>query len=182
MAETNESTSRSRPRRLLTGVAGRAASLTVKPLSSAAAGAVQASIELERAALERVLDSPQFEQLVSSAVNSERVHEAALRLFESDAAKRLIAGFFDSGLFDEFAARLLESDALWEMIDRIADSPAVTAAISQQGLGFADQMGEEVRVRSRSADDWLERTARRLTRLRERALPPGGEDPSPATS
>ena len=92
-------------------------SLTVKPLSSAAAGAVQASIELERAALERVLDSPQFEQLVSSAVNSERVHEAALRLFESDAAKRLVAGFFDSGLFDEFAARLLESDALWDLVD-----------------------------------------------------------------
>lgn len=181
MAENDESTSRSRPRRLLTGIGGRTMSLTVKPLSSAASGAVQVSIEFERAALERVLDSHQLEQLVSSALNSERVHEAALRLFESEAAKRLVAGFFDSGLFDEFAARLLESDALWEMIDRIADSPAVTAAISQQGLGFADQVGEEVRVRSRTADDWLERTARRLTRRRERALGLGGEDPNPAT-
>ena len=60
-------------------------------------------------------------------------------------AKRLVDSFFDSGLLDRFFDRLLESDALWHAIDEIAGSPAVTAAISQQGLGFADQVGDEVR-------------------------------------
>ena len=57
---------------------------------------------------------------------------------------------------------MLTSEAIWNLIDEIAASPAVTAAISQQGLGFAGQMGDEVRERSRKADDWAERTARRL--------------------
>jgi hypothetical protein len=127
-----------------------------------------------------VLDSPQFEQAVAAAANSERVNAAAVKLFESDGAKRLLASFFDSGLFDELVSRLLDSDALWELVDTVAASPAVTAAITQQSLGFADQVGTEVRVRSRHADDWLERTARRLTRRRARGLPPSGEGPSPA--
>jgi hypothetical protein len=58
------------------------------------------------------------------------------------------------------------------MIDEIAGSPAVTAAISQQGLGFADQVTDEVRTRSRKADDWLERAARRLAHRPPRVLPP----------
>jgi hypothetical protein len=47
----------------------------------------------------------------------------------------------------------------------------VTAAISQQGLGFADEVGDEVRERSRKADDWVERTARRLIHRPLRPLP-----------
>jgi hypothetical protein len=58
--------------------------------------------------------------------------------------------------------RLLASDGLWRAIDVIAASPAVRAAISQQGLGFADQVGEVVRRRSRNADDSIERFAQRL--------------------
>lgn len=44
-----------------------------------------------------------------------------------------------TGLWDEFVDRLLASRALWRLVDEVADSPAVTAAITQQGLGFADQ-------------------------------------------
>jgi hypothetical protein len=169
-----------RSQRLLTGIGSRAASATLRPVSNVAGAAVRTTVELERAALERVLDSPQFEQAVSAAINSERLGAATVKLFESDGAKRLVDGFFDSGLFDEVVSRLLESDALWELVDTLAASPAVTAAITQQSLGFADQVGEEVRVRSRHADDWLERTARRVTRRRARGLPPSGEGPSPA--
>jgi hypothetical protein len=74
-------------------------------------------------------------------------------------------------LIDRFLERLLASDSLWTMIDEIAGSPAVTAAISQQGLGFADQVGDEVRARSRKADDWMERAARRLIGRQPKALP-----------
>ena len=50
------------------------------------------------------------------------------------------------------------------LVEEIADSPAVTAAISQQGFGFADQVGGDVRNRSRRTDNWLEHAARRLSR------------------
>ena len=101
----------------------------------------------------------------------------------SDGAKQLITAFFESGLFDQLAGALVASDALWELVDRIADSPAVTAAISQQGLGFADQVGDEFRNRSRRADDLLERTARRLTRRRPVQAPPSdGHDPTALTT
>jgi hypothetical protein len=91
----------------------------------------------------------------------------------------------------------LASPALWRLVDEIAASPAVTAAITQQSLGFADQVEEQVRMRSRGADDWLEQKVRRLTRRRQRTenasgngqrtetlpaasvppLPPAGEEP-----
>ena len=36
---------------------------------------------------------------------------------------------------------LLENDGLWVVVEEIAQSPAVTAAIGQQGVGFANQAG-----------------------------------------
>jgi hypothetical protein len=179
MVDHDDMASSSGPQRLLIGIGGRA----LRPFSNAAGAAMRTTtIVVERAVVEPILDSPEFERLVSSALNSARVHTAVERLFESEGARRLIDSFFDSGLFDEFASRLLESAALWELVDRVADSPSVTAAITQQSLGFADQVGEEVRTRSRSADDWLERAARRLSRRRAGEIPPNSEGPEPATS
>ncbi len=57
----------------------------------------------------------------------------------------MVDAAFDSGLVDRIVERLPTSRAVWDLIDEVAASPAVTAAISQQGLGFADQMGDEVR-------------------------------------
>ena len=106
---------------------------------------------LESGELERLLDSPRLQALVAQVV-------------ESDGATQLIDTFFDSGLFDRFIDRLLASDGLWRLVDVIAASPKVRAALSQQGLGFADQVGEAVRARSRKADRRLERAADRLKR------------------
>jgi len=69
---------------------------------------------------------------------------------------------------------LLESDELWLLVDEIAGSPSVTRAISQQGVGFADQVAGVVRRRSERADARLERAAHRLVRRRhdgEQAAP-----------
>ena len=66
--------------------------------------------------------------------------------------------------------RLLQSDDLWLVVDEVASSPAVTAAISRQSVSFAEEVAGGVRARSAGADAWLERRARRL--LRRRAAPP----------
>jgi hypothetical protein len=60
--------------------------------------------------------------------------------------------------------RLLESEDLWLLVEEIARSPAVTEAITQQSMGFADQVAGGVRAGSRRADIWLERAARRALR------------------
>ncbi len=152
---------------------GRAAALGVRPFSglagAAAGAAAEAGADLERRVMDRLIDSGELERLLAGA----RVQSVAAQLLDSDGARRLVDLFFDSGLFDQFVDRLLASDGLWKLVDEVAGSPAVTAAISQQGLGFADQVGEEVRVRSRHADAWLERAARRIIHRSPEAAPPG---------
>jgi hypothetical protein len=107
----------------------------------------------------RVLEGPELERVV----------EAAL---ESPAVDRAIGSAIESRLLDAAVVRLLESDDLWLLVEEIARSPAVTEAITKQSVGFADQVAGGVRARSRSADEWLERRARRMLR-RSPATPPG---------
>jgi hypothetical protein len=61
---------------------------------------------------------------------------------------------------------------VWLLVDEIAQSPAVTEAIAQQGLGFADEVAGEVNQRTRRADAIAERVARRLLRRHARIEPP----------
>ena len=105
--------------------------------------------------------SDEIEHTLIAVAGNPRIHALIRRALYSDTARDLVDDFFESGLFDRFADRLLASDGLWRLIDEIAESPSVTAAISGQGLGFADQLGGEVRTRSRRADAWVERRLRR---------------------
>lgn len=158
--------------RPLGGVGRRAAASALRPLSGAMEAAFLAGMSLERRAVDRVLDSAELERIVASAIDSEHVQVALRRVLESDGAKHLVDSLFDSGLIDRLIERLASSEALWQLIDTIAQSPTVTAAISQQGLGFADEVGDEVRQRSRHADDWLERTAQRMFHRHGKPHPP----------
>src|SRR5450755_619706 len=125
--------------------------------------------------LDRVLASASadgvLDRVVASALADGVLDRVVERVVESAAAERLVRGVMESRLIDAVLAELLESDGLWVMIEEIAQSPAVTNAISQQGVGFANQMAGVVRDRSRTADDRLERLARRFTR-RARSGPP----------
>jgi hypothetical protein len=155
----------------ISSIGTRAASATMRPLARPVNAAAEAGMDLQRRAVDRLLDSGELEQLLASP----RLQSVVKQVIESDGAKMLVDAFFDSGLFERFVDRLLASDALWHLVDEIAGSPAVRAAISQQGLGFADQIGTVARGRSRKADDWLERAAHQLIRRRseERAAGPG---------
>jgi hypothetical protein len=155
--------------RPLVDLGSRAAATTLRPPAQLVAAAVERSVQLQRRGLERLLDRYPVETYVVEVLEERRVQSAFSTVADSDAAKQLVASFFESGLFDEVVTQLLASPALWRLVEELADSPAVTAAITQQGFGFADQVAQEVRTRSRTADDWLERAAQRLARRNQRA-------------
>jgi hypothetical protein len=148
---------------------GRAASSALRPVNGAVGAALEVGMTIQRRAIDRVLDSPELERVMVEVVESRRVQTALEVAISSEAANRLVDSFFDSGMFDRLVERLLESDGLWTLVDEVAQSPAVMAAVSQQGLTFADQVGGQVRDRSRRADDWLERAAGRIIRRNRRA-------------
>jgi hypothetical protein len=113
---------------------------------------------VERVAV-RVLEGPELDRIVAHAL-------------ETPDAERLIARVMTSAVVEDASARLVEdiinrlreSPALWRLIDEVAQSPAVLDAIAQQSAGLADQVSDELRERTRTADDRLERAAWRLFR------------------
>jgi len=148
---------------LASGLAGEAVDRVVDselPRRVAARALADGVVE---AAAARMFDGPELERVV----------EAAL---ESPASERLLVRVIESSLLDQAVERLLMSEELWVAVDEIARSPAVAEAIAQQGMGFADQVAGGVRTRSRRADDWLERAARRTLRLEQSGRRPPGPD------
>jgi hypothetical protein len=105
-----------------------------------------------------------IERLSRQVITDEALDRIVAAALESPKTERVVAEVIDSRLLDDAVSRLLESEELWILVDEVARSPAVTDAITQQGMGFADQVAGVVRDRSRSADDRLEGVARRLLR------------------
>jgi hypothetical protein len=120
--------------------------------------------------VERLAASPLAARAARGALQGPLVEALAADLVRYRVADRLLS----EGLVAETTARVLESDDLWLVVDEIASSPAVTTAIAQQSISFADQVAGGVRSRSRNADAWLEQRARRAFRRRP-ASPPGSE-------
>lgn len=158
MANDYPRNSRSRPLKPFTDIGGRAAAAAFRPLTGAVGAAAEAGISLEQRAVDRLLETGELERLLDSA----RLQAIVAQVLRSEGATQLIDTFFDSGLFDRLVDRLLASGGLWRLIDEVAASPAVRAAVSQQGLGFAEQFGDSVRTRSRKGDRRIERAADRL--------------------
>ena len=131
------------------------------PLGDVAARAAVRSGLIERVAGER-LAAGVADHVADRVLQGPELDRLVERVLEDQATERLVAQVLESRLVDESVKRVLASEELWLVVDEIARSPAVTSAISQQGMGFADQVVEEVGVRSRRADAWLERAARRM--------------------
>lgn len=169
----NDDRGSSRPRVLgpIAHVGGRAATFTLRPVKGAVNAAVEAGVSVEQKVVDRVLDSGEIERIVIAALSDTRIQAAVKRALDTEGAKQLVDTFFDSGLFDRLMERLAESPALWRLIDEVAESPAVLAAVSQQSLGFADQVGGALRGRSRQADQLLARTAGRLRHRQPAPVP-----------
>jgi hypothetical protein len=123
--------------------------------------------------IERLLAAPELEHLLAVMLDSPGMERLVTRAIESRLTESVM-----SRLIDDAARQLPQSRELWALIDQVAQSQAVTDAISQQGLGLADEVAADLRDRSRDADAWLERTARRI--MGRRAGAPGAM-PNPQT-
>src|SRR4051794_8015006 len=122
---------------------------------------------------QRLLAGPELERLVALALSSPGMERLVTQVVESRVVDEAV-----TRLIDDAASRLAESEPVWRLVDIIAQSPAVTEAIAQQGAGFADQVAGEVRDRSRNIDARLERGAWRLLRRRVQGSGPGGAQPA----
>lgn len=162
MSPAPTANSQSRGPRPLGAIGARAARTALRPVTGAMKTTVQVGLDVERWALESALESDELERFLTSILDDEGLRAMLGRVIDSDGARTVIGGFFDSGLFNQFIDRLLESDGLWRLVDVIASSDSVRAALSQQSLGFADQVGSALRERSSWADRRVERTAGRL--------------------
>ncbi|MFL6110040.1 MAG: hypothetical protein ACJ786_01605 [Catenulispora sp.] len=115
---------------------------------------------------EVVVEGETLERLLDRLLAEGVADRLADRLLDGPEIERIAAHAIDSRLLDTIVDRLLESQELWVLVDEVARSPAVTEAIGQQGVGFADQVAGQVRQRSQRADARLEEVARRLLRRR----------------
>ena len=163
------------------GVFGRAARAARPAVSAAVDRTETAAIDLlgralasarAEEALDVVLRSPLADRAVRSIVEGPLIDAAVHTALERGLVERIAAELLASEAADNVVDQVLASEELWHVVDEIARSPSVTAAISQQSLGFADQVADEVGRRSRRADDRLERAAHRLLHRRQPPLHP----------
>ena len=122
--------------------------------------------ELPDRVVERVLASELPDRVVERVLTSELPDRLVVRVLDSPLPDQVVEQVLDSRLPEVLVSRLLESEQLWVVVEEIARSEAVADAINRQSIGFADQVADEVRVRSGDVDAWLERAARRVIRRR----------------
>jgi hypothetical protein len=121
--------------------------------------------------LARIEERDVAQHVAQRVLETGMVEQVVERLLSGPEVRRMLSSAFDSGLPDDVVAQLLASEAVWVLVDEIATSPAVTEAITQQSVGFAEQVGAKARDRSREADARLQRLAGRLGRRRHTSTP-----------
>jgi hypothetical protein len=107
-----------------------------------------------------VIEHPATDRLVTTVVESQGVERLVTRVVQADAVDRFLNG-------------VLASEQLQRIVSHIAESDEVTAALTRQSMGLADEAAGELRSRTMTADDRLERIARSL--IRRRQVPRDGD-------
>jgi hypothetical protein len=109
---------------------------------------------------------------LDALLTSDAIDLVLERIEAAGVAQRVAQRILEDGIAEQVVTLLLESEELWVLVDEIARSPSVTEAITHQSAGFVDQVTDTVRDRSREADAWVERAARRIGRRRPKAPSP----------
>ena len=131
-----------------------------------AAGVDRAVEAATEEAIVRAVESPAVERALVRVLQGPAVEEAMRGAVQSPAVER--ADALDSELVDEVWKRLLASDEAQQLVERIAEAPEVRAAIASQGVGFLDDIRQQIGGIARKADGAIERILRRITRRPQR--------------
>ncbi|MFM8561412.1 MAG: hypothetical protein ACKOB9_04865 [Solirubrobacterales bacterium] len=133
--------------------------VVASPAMTGAVDAVVGSPAVQQT-LERVVSGPAFASALRTILSPETVDMIADEVVRSQMIQKITVTAMEAGEMAPIVDAFLEREELWILVQTIAESPAVIDAVRQQGFGFADQVGDEVRGRSRTADQVVARTAR----------------------
>lgn len=162
------------------GPSGRPLPLSVRLLGAGVRGArsvgkatgidqaVQAAAE---EAMVSAVESEAVERALVRVLQGPIVEEAVNGALESETVKRALIEALDSELVDELWRRLLASDEAQRLVERIAEAPEVRAAISAQSVGFVEDIGHTIGDGTEQVDNFVERVVRRILFRRRRATP-----------
>ena len=140
-------------------VQGSIERVVASPAMTSAVDAVVGSPAVQET-LERVVSGPAFAGALRTILSPETVDMIAEEVTRSQMIQKITVTAMEAGEMAPIVDAFLEREELWILVQTIAESPAVIDAVRQQGFGFADQVGDEVRGRSRTADQVIARTAR----------------------
>lgn len=141
--------------------------VVASPAMTSAVDAVVGSPAVQET-LERVVSGPAFASALRTILSPETIDMIADEVAQSQMVQKITVAAMEAGEMAPIVDAFLEREELWILVQTIAESPAVIDAVRQQGFGFADQVGDEVRGRSRTADQVVARTARTFIGRREK--------------
>jgi hypothetical protein len=118
-----------------------------------------------------LVDQPALDTLVARVIGSEAFDARVVALLDDPALERLLARALASRFADAATEQVLASDELRRVVAHVAASDEVRQALSAQSAGLATDVADEIRDRTTTADDVLERGVRRILRRRPRGAP-----------
>jgi len=148
----------------ITGAIGRLVRFGAETTIAATENVVEAVVgsKTVQDSVDRVINSAAMESALSALLEGPFIDNLAREIARRQVIQRITVEAIEAGEIAPIIDALLAREELWVLVQEIAESPAVSEAVRQQSFGFADQVGDEVRGRSRSADDILARAARLL--------------------
>ena len=116
-----------------------------------------------KAAVNGVLEQGLVERIVAEAMERGTVNAAIDELVQTGLLEKIVEALIARGLVDRVVDHAIASGT----IARVASSPDLRAALTATSSGLAGDIVGELRRRSISADDRVERTAARVLRRRD---------------
>jgi uncharacterized RDD family membrane protein YckC len=165
MGDNEPSSEPSLPSRLLGGGARGARRV------ARATGIEETAEALAEEAIVRAIESRAAERALSRVLQGPALEEAVEHALKSPAVERALYSALESEMTERVWARLLTSDEAQKLVERVAEAPAVRAAIAAQGVGFLNDLGRAVARGTHRLDDAAENFARRLLRRPSREGP-----------
>jgi uncharacterized RDD family membrane protein YckC len=148
-------------RRSRFGAAGRLAFFPARVAARASRGPLEAAEEHLVPELSRLIDRALAqslpEELVHSLVEHRVLERMAAEFAETGALDQAVENALASPHTQELTDRIVNSEQMRSAIREIVASPEVRKAVTQQTVGFVDELAGAIRARARRLDDRMDR-------------------------